>query len=98
MSDESITVRFDGDNNRFLAEVDGTQAGVCKYLDEGDVWVITHTVVDEAFEGRGIGSLLARAALDGAREQGKKVVPQCPFVAAYVGKHDDWNDILVPAA
>jgi predicted GNAT family acetyltransferase len=42
-----------------------------------------------------VGSALVRAALDGARENGKQVEPQCPFVAAYVGKHHEWDDLLV---
>ena len=97
MSDANreITVRLDSEQSRYVAEVDGEQAGVCQFRDEDGVWTITHTVVDEAFEGMGIGSKLARAALDGAREHGKKVVAQCTFVKAYVRKHDDWNDILI---
>ncbi|BDI22633.1 GNAT family N-acetyltransferase [Herbiconiux sp. L3-i23] len=98
MSDET-TVRFDPDHDRYVAEVGGEYAGVAQFRPEGDdVWVFTHTVVDESMEGRGVGSALVRAALDGARENGKRIEPQCPFVAAYVRKHHDWDDLLEPPA
>jgi predicted GNAT family acetyltransferase len=58
--------------------------------------VFTHTDIDDAFEGRGLGSTLVRAALDTARERGLAVRPDCPFVRAYVAKHPDEYLDLVP--
>ncbi len=95
MADQpQVEVRRDDDQSRYVAEIDGQHAGICQYRDEVDTRTFTHTVVDEAFEGRGVGSALARAALDGARADGKLVVAQCSFIQSYLGKHDDWNDIL----
>jgi predicted GNAT family acetyltransferase len=45
--------------------------------------------------GHGIGSELVRGALEAARARGLKVVPKCPFVAAYMAKHPQFNDLLL---
>ena len=55
---------------------------------------LIHTEVDEALEGRGLGSRLVRAALDDAREQGLEVVPLCPFVASYIDRHPEYQDVV----
>ena len=56
--------------------------------------ILPHTVVPEAFEGKGVGSALAKFALGYAREQGLKVIPTCPFIAGYISKHPEWHDIV----
>ena len=54
----------------------------------------THTEVDEALEGRGLGSRLVATALEDARREGLEVVPLCPFVAAYIDRHPEYQDIV----
>nr|WP_209308341.1 GNAT family N-acetyltransferase [Sphingomonas corticis] len=73
--------------------VEGHQA-VAAYQLEGDTIVFTHTIVPGAIEGRGVGSRLIRGALDLVRDRGLKVVPQCPFVRAYMDKHPETRDLL----
>jgi hypothetical protein len=41
--------------------------------------------------------LLVRTALASARERGLKVIPICPFFAAYIRKHAEEQDLLDPA-
>jgi predicted GNAT family acetyltransferase len=55
-----------------------------------------HTVIEPRFEGRGLGSLLARGALDATREAGFRVLPFCPFIRGYIERHPAYLD-LVPA-
>lgn len=62
-------------------------------LEEGAI-VLPHTVVPPAFEGRGVGSALAKAALGYARAHGLTVKPVCPFIAGYIKKHLEWADIV----
>ena len=64
------------------------------YVREGDQIVYTHTEVPEAMEGGGIGSALARAALDHARDEGLAVVAQYPFVARYIERHKEYRDLV----
>ncbi|MFN3946332.1 MAG: GNAT family N-acetyltransferase [Allosphingosinicella sp.] len=56
--------------------------------------MFTHTEVPEAHEGKGLGSALIRAGLASARARGLKVIPICPFFAAYMRKHAEEQDLL----
>ncbi len=82
---------------RFEILVDGTPAGYAAYEVRDGVIVFTHTQVDDAFEGKGVGGTLARGALDQVRARGDKVVARCPFIAGWIDKHPDYADLLVPA-
>jgi len=53
-----------------------------------------HTEVDEGLEGRGLGSRLVETALEDARREGLEVVPLCPFVAAYIRRHPQFQDVV----
>jgi predicted GNAT family acetyltransferase len=95
MDEPTLTVRNDTTDGRYVASLDGEDAGFAAYRISGDVVTFTHTEVDERFEGRGVGSRLARAALDDVREQGKRVRPLCPFVARYIREHEEYADLVV---
>ncbi len=56
--------------------------------------MFTHTEVEPAAEGTGVGSTLVRAALDEVRASGRRVVALCPFVKAYVARHAEYQDLL----
>jgi uncharacterized protein len=86
-------VRNNTAQNRFELDVDGHQA-VAYYRMTPGVITFIHTEVPQELSGRGIGTKLIRGALDMVRAQGLKVVPQCPFVSAFMGKHLEYNDLL----
>jgi predicted GNAT family acetyltransferase len=81
---------------RFEINLDGTVAGFAEYKRSGSTMSFTHTVVDSRFKGRGLGSVLARSALDAARVEGLSVLPFCPFIRDYIQRHPDYLD-LVPS-
>jgi predicted GNAT family acetyltransferase len=83
--------------HRFELAVEGHIA-FSEYTRTSDTITFVHTVVPQELGGRGIGSQLARGALDAVRAQGLKVVAQCPFIAAYIAKHADYQDLLKDAA
>ena len=87
------TVRDNRSEQEFELTLGGHRA-VAAYQLEGDTIVFTHTVVPPEIEGRGVGTKLIRGALDLVRDRGLKVVPQCPFVRAYIEKHPDVRDLL----
>jgi predicted GNAT family acetyltransferase len=80
---------------RYEARVDGELAGVSFYDAADDLIVFTHTEVDESYEGEGVGSKLARAALDDVRADGRrKVIARCPFIKGWIERHPDYQDLL----
>ena len=90
-----IDVTDNKDQDRFEARLDGELAGFAEYKLTSDLIVFTHTEVDPAFEGKGVGSALARHALDDVRERGNlKVLAICPFIKAWIGKHPDYIELL----
>jgi len=74
--------------SRFETTVDGTTAFLT-YHRNGKRLVLIHTEVPESLEGKGVGSAIVRFALDYARTNDLTVVPQCPFVRAYLERHPD---------
>ncbi len=94
MSHQDTKVRHDEDQQRYVLEVNGQALGFAQYQEEGDRQVFTHTEIDESLAGQGMGSTLVRESLNDARQRGKRIVPVCEFIAAYVKKHPDWNDIV----
>ncbi|OLT52093.1 GNAT family N-acetyltransferase [Cellulosimicrobium sp. CUA-896] len=73
---------------------DGTVAGFAEFSLQDGAVVFTHTEVDPAYEGEGVGSALVAGALDQVRESGRRVVALCPFVKAYVARHREYQDLL----
>ncbi|WP_336028485.1 GNAT family N-acetyltransferase [Geodermatophilus sp. FMUSA9-8] len=97
MSDATPQVVDVPEAGRFEVRVDGAAAGFAEYRRTASSLAFTHTVVDPAFEGRGLGSVLARGALDAARAEGVPVLPFCPFIRSWIERHPDYV-ALVPAA
>ncbi len=70
--------------------------GFTEYHFRHDEMALLHTEIRPEYEGRGLGSELVRGVLDDARSRGLKVLPYCPFVRRWMGKHTEYQD-LVPA-
>jgi predicted GNAT family acetyltransferase len=82
--------------SRFELTVEGETALLQYRLRPGTI-VFLHMEVPGELEGRGLGSRLARAGLDYAREHGLKVVPLCPFVTGYIKRHPEYLDLVEPS-
>jgi predicted GNAT family acetyltransferase len=90
-----LTVRDNSQDQRFEAvDESGVVAGFAAYRRSEKAVTFIHTVVDDAFEGHGVGSTLVKAALDAVREEGVRVVPRCPFVASYIERHPEYADLV----
>jgi predicted GNAT family acetyltransferase len=89
-----MTVNDRPDELRYEIEVDGELAGFLLYRREPGVLALVHTDVDPKWEGKGVGAALVQGALDDVRARGLKVRPYCPFVAAYIRRHPDYQDLV----
>lgn len=86
----------DGKRGNFEAFIDGTHAGLMTYTWAGeDRFIIDHTEVEEEYNGKGVGKEMLYSAVDFAREQGKTIIPLCPFAKATFQKHEEIQDVLV---
>ncbi len=90
---DEITVQNNIIAGQFEVRLEGHTALVAYLLDAGQI-ILDHTEVPPALEGRGIGSALAKAALDYARQRSLAVVPLCPFVRGYLKRHPEYHDLL----
>ncbi len=93
MADTQVTNNVE--RSRFEIRTDeGRLAGFTEYAAGDGVREFVHTVVKDAFEGQGIGSKLARVALDETRAEGLKVIATCEFIKGWIAKHPDYQDLL----
>jgi predicted GNAT family acetyltransferase len=93
--DTSVQITHNAAAHRYEAVVDG-HLSVCEYELAGGRMVFTHTVVPPELRGRGIAEKLVRAALAEARAVGRKVVPQCSYVARFIERHKEYQDLVAP--
>jgi uncharacterized protein len=79
--------------NRYELVVEGHLAATYYKVSDGVITFI-HTEVPPELGGKGVGSQLIKGALDQVRAEGRKVIPECPFVKAYIDKHGEYADLL----
>jgi predicted GNAT family acetyltransferase len=72
----------------------GEDTAVLTYEMQDGIIVLTDTLVPQALEGKGIGSALAKTGLEYARKNGLRVIAQCPFVASYIQRHPEYQDLI----
>jgi predicted GNAT family acetyltransferase len=94
MAEETLT-----DNpaaHRFELHVDGKLAAYAEYNLLAHAILFTHTEVLPEFEGGGKGSRLARFALEETRKRSLGAIPACQFIAGYIRKHPEYQDLVAP--
>jgi len=87
------TVHENRDRGRFELLVGGQVAGIVTYRlesdDDADVVVLDHTRIKPAYEGRGLGSKLARGVIARLRDAGETVRAECPFICSWLRRNPD---------
>ncbi len=82
------------DQSRFEITVDGKLVGFSEYHSRPGRIVFTHTEVSEEYQGQGLAGKLIRGALDTSRRRQLTVTPLCPYVAAFIRRHQDYLDLV----
>jgi uncharacterized protein len=80
-------------DNHFEVEL-GEEKAVLIYMIKAGLFILLHTEVPPAFEGRGIAGMLAMAALEYAKKEGLKVRSYCSYTTYYIEKHQEYQDLL----
>jgi len=94
VTDHDPQVHDNTEQSRYEVHVDGELTGFARYVRRGGRAYFVHTEINPAHEGEGLGSALARAALDAQRGLGEPVVPLCPFIRGYVERHPEYADVV----
>ncbi len=82
------------DASRYELLVDGESVGVCTYRRTDAGVLLPHVEVRSDLNGQGLGSVLARGALDDLRKQGSTVVPICPFMITFIRRNPEYADLV----
>ena len=94
-----ITVRREetATGGRYVAKVDGLESELTftRTTRKGrKLMIANHTGVPSALSGRGVGLALLKQAVEDARAEGFRIVPNCSFVRVMLKRHEEWQDIV----
>ncbi len=87
------TATHDAERQRFTISTDGGEAFLSYALGKTRI-ALLHTEVPSEAEGHGVGGTLVRSAMDYARAHEMRVLPYCPFVQAWLERHDEYADLV----
>ncbi len=89
-----ITHQADDAGGRYTLLLDGEAVGELDHRDQDGARTFTHTGVRTRHEGKGLAAELVRRGLDDARTEGVRVIPACSYVATYLDRHPDDQDLI----
>ena len=91
---DTPVIAHDLNSQRFSTTIDGITAYLSYDIVDDQTLDYNHTIVPTALGGRGVASALAKVALAYADETGKKVIPNCSFIAAYIHKNPQYTTLI----
>ena len=65
-----------------------------EYSPSEKIWIISHTGVREAYEGKGIAGKLVLKVIEAARVKGVKICPLCPYAKKMMAGKEDFKDVM----
>lgn len=81
-------------SQRYELLVDGEVVGFAAYAERDNAICLTHTEIDPGHEGKGYGSQLAAQTLDRLRDEGRRIIPGCSFMAGYIARHPEYEGMV----
>jgi predicted GNAT family acetyltransferase len=93
MIDGERTVRDNREAGRYELQV-GDRVAFLDYRRTNGTVVLAYVETPVALRGRGLAGILTRHALEAARAEGLRVVPQCSFVRDYIRKHPEFEELV----
>lgn len=89
-------LRKNDEKSRYEILQGGQVVGFAEFRPVGDAVMLPHTEIEQGHEGEGLGSQLAKFALDNVKAEGKRVIPMCPFIAGYIRRHPEYTELVHP--
>ncbi|HJR19636.1 MAG TPA: GNAT family N-acetyltransferase [Actinomycetota bacterium] len=93
MSEQTMEVTNNQAESRYEMSMDGAAVGFVDYVLNDGTMILPYIEIDPAYGGRGHGGRLTAAVLDDARARGLKVIPECPFIKAFMRSHPEYSDL-----
>jgi hypothetical protein len=90
---QDIVVIHDSDHHLFEVDL-GKNKAVLIYMIKAGLFILLHTEVPPAFEGRGIAGKMAQTALEYAKDKGLKVRSYCSYTTRYIERHPEYQDLI----
>ena len=89
-----ISIVFEEVLDRSAAYDRGRQIGECEFSPSEKIWIISHTGVEPAYEGKGIARKLVLKVIEAARAKGVKILPVCSYAKKLMTGKEDFKDVL----
>jgi uncharacterized protein len=86
-------VKHNIEASRFEIDIEDNEA-FCNYHISGNVITLIYVFTPPEYRGKGIAAQVAKYALDYARDNNLKVVPQCPYMRDYIERHEEYQDLV----
>ena len=74
----------------------GAELGWVNYRREAGLTTLSYARVPDALAGHGVGAAMAQAVLEAERARGARVRATCSFIAAYLARHPEFDDLVAP--
>lgn len=78
--------RFEFENNGHIAFID--------FEEKEHFIALVHTEAPKELQGTGTAAALVEKTLQYIEKSGKKLMPFCPFVLAFIKKHPEWKPLV----
>lgn len=84
-------------SQRYVLKSQPSDAHISYVIRRDDViaYDLVHTFVSPDLRGGGLASRLAKFAIEHARQDGHKIIPTCSYIATYMQRHPEDNDVLL---
>jgi predicted GNAT family acetyltransferase len=93
-TDREIEFADNPARHRYEARIGTRVVGWSEYIPADGRITFVHTIVARSVEGRGVGGRLVRWSLDDVRRRGLRIAVECPFVASFIRRHPEYDDLV----
>ena len=89
---EQLEIIHNAAENRFETWIED-QLSKLDYMQDGDTIVMMHVGVYPEHRGQGVAGTLTQVALEYAKEKSLRVIPMCPYIATYIRRNPQYEDL-----